>query len=55
MLVTPTVEFIKFNGTTRVVSWETSDNYYVGNYTIKIFGALNSFNNSISFILEVKV
>jgi hypothetical protein len=55
MIVTPTLGFIKFDATSRVVSWETSNNLFVGNYTIQIFGALNSYNTSISFILEVVV
>jgi hypothetical protein len=53
MLVTPMLGFIKFDAKTRVVSWETSNNLYIGNYTIQIFGALNSFNTSVSFLLEV--
>jgi hypothetical protein len=53
MLVTPITGFIKFDTATRVVSWETSNNLDVGNYIIQIFGSLNSFSNSISFILEV--
>jgi hypothetical protein len=55
MLVTPMAEFIKFDATRRIVSWETSNNLYAGDYTIQIFGALNSFKNSITFMLEVNV
>ncbi len=53
-MVTPMSEFIKFNVTTRVVSWETYSNIDVGNYIIQIFGTLNSFKSEISFNLEVK-
>ncbi len=55
MLVTPTTESINFNLTTRAVSWETSNNIDVGKYFIQIFGTLNSFKNSISFVLEIKM
>ncbi len=55
MVVTPTSGFIIFNETTRVVSWETSNNQDVGNYTIQIISTLNSYKNSISFMLEVKM
>jgi hypothetical protein len=55
MLVTPKSEFIKFNETIRVVSWETINNLDVGNYIIQIFGTLKSFKNSISFVLEVNL
>ena len=54
MIVTPPTAFIKFDVKTRVVTWETADNLFIGIYNIKIFGTLRSFNNSVSIMLEVK-
>ena len=45
--------FIAFNPFTMTVSWQTSDNTLLGNYTIKIIGSVNTYENFVSFILTV--
>ncbi len=53
MLVSPPTTLIKFDVKKRIVTWETADVLYAGTYKIQIFGTLKSFNNSVSFLLEV--